>query len=136
MTLLHGSALIAGEGLIGVSRGFIHDRKLSAVPFKHYVKHRHHISKPLYRVTNWPEYDVALRQRGSLTVWFTDAAIGAWQAEPRTTLRGQLFHSGVAIMTELTLRAVFGLALRQTEGPSAPSSPCSAWISRYRNIRP
>jgi hypothetical protein len=26
-------------------------------------------------VTNWAAYDIALRQRGSLTVWFTEAAI-------------------------------------------------------------
>src|SRR4051794_19575644 len=25
-----------------------------------------------HRVTNWAAYDAALRQRGSLTVWFTD----------------------------------------------------------------
>jgi hypothetical protein len=86
------------------------------VPFKHHAAHRHHIPKPRYRVTNWPEYDAALRQRGSLTVWFTDAAIAAWQAEPRTTPGGQPQYSGLAITTALTLRAVFGLALRQTEG--------------------
>ena len=56
-----------------------------AVPFKHHAEHRHHIPKPRYRVTNWPEYDAALRRRGSLTVWFTDEAIAAWRAEPRTT---------------------------------------------------
>ena len=27
------------------------------------------------RVTNWSEYDAALRQRGSLTVWFSEEAI-------------------------------------------------------------
>jgi Transposase DDE domain len=114
--LLHGSALIAGQGLIGVSRGSVHDRKLSAVPFKHHAKHRHHIPKPRYRVTNWSEYDAALRQRGSLTVWFTEEAIAAWRAEPRTTPGGQPNYSVLAITTALTLRAVFGLALRQTEG--------------------
>jgi hypothetical protein len=35
-------------------------------------------------VTNWAEYDAALRRRGNLTVWFTDDAIDAWRAEPRT----------------------------------------------------
>src|SRR5271166_4286085 len=44
-----------------------------------------HIPKPRHRVTNWREYDAALRQRGSLTVWFTDEAIAAWRADPRTT---------------------------------------------------
>ena len=44
---------------------------------------RHHIPKQRHRVTNWAVYDIALRQRGSLTVWFTEAAIAAWKAEPR-----------------------------------------------------
>jgi hypothetical protein len=57
-----------------------------------------------------------LRERGSLTVWFTQEAIAAWQAEPRTTPGGQPHYSGLAIVTALTLRAVFTLAFRQTEG--------------------
>ncbi len=67
-------------------------------------------------MTNWAEYDAALRQRGSLTVWFTDEAIAAWRAEPRRTRGGQPHYSTLAIRTALTLRAVFRLALRQTEG--------------------
>jgi hypothetical protein len=51
-----------------------------------------------------------------LTVWFTDAAIAAWRAEPRNTPGGQPYYSALAISTALTLRAVFHLALRQTEG--------------------
>src|SRR3712207_4399811 len=58
----------------------------------------------------------SLRGRGSLTVWFTAEAIEAWRAEPRTGRGGQLRYSGLAIATALTLRAVFRLALRQTEG--------------------
>jgi hypothetical protein len=86
------------------------------VPFKHHAEHRHHILKPRYRVTNWREYDAALRRRGSLTVWITDEAIAAWRAEPRTTPGGQPHYSALAITTALTLRAIFSLALRQTEG--------------------
>ena len=67
-------------------------------------------------MTNWAKYDAALRQRGSLTVWFTEEAIAAWRAEPRTTRGGQPHYSALAIRTALTLRAVFRLALRQTEG--------------------
>jgi hypothetical protein len=89
---------------------------MSTVPFKAHAARRHHIPKQRHRVTNWAEYDAALRQRGSLTVWFTDAAIAAWRAEPRTTRGGQPWYSPLAILTALTLRAVFGLALRQTEG--------------------
>ena len=86
------------------------------MPFKHHAEHRHHIPKPRYRLTNGPEYDAALRRRGSLTVWFTDEAIAAWRAEPRTTPGGQPHYSALAIVTALTMRAVFRLALRQTEG--------------------
>jgi hypothetical protein len=49
-------------------------------------------------------------------IWFTEAAIAAWRAEPRTTPGGQPHYSALAIVTALTLRAVFRLALRQTEG--------------------
>src|SRR4051812_33204051 len=54
--------------------------------------------------------------RRSLTVWFTDEAIASWRAEPRTTRGGQPWYSELAILTALTLRAVFRLAYRQTEG--------------------
>jgi hypothetical protein len=86
------------------------------VPFKHHAEHRHHIPKPRYRVTNWAEYDAALKRRGSLTVWFTEEAVQSWRAEPRTTPGGQPHYSNLAITTALTMRMVFGLALRQTEG--------------------
>jgi len=52
------------------------------VPFKANEDRRHHIPKQRLRVTNWAAYDIALRQRGNLTVWFTEAAIAAWKAEP------------------------------------------------------
>jgi hypothetical protein len=86
------------------------------VPFKANAARRHRIPKQRHRVTNWAEYDASLRQRGSLTVWFTEEAITAWRAEPRTTRGGQPRYSALAIRTALTLRAVFRLALRQTEG--------------------
>jgi hypothetical protein len=86
------------------------------VPFKANAARRRHIPKQRHRVTNWAEYGAALCQRGSLTVWFSEGAIAAWQAEPRTTRGGQSHYSALAIRTALTLRAVFRLALRQTEG--------------------
>src|SRR3954465_3178137 len=86
------------------------------MPFKANAARRHHIPKQRRRVTNWAEYDAALRQRGSLTVWFTEEAVAAWHAEPRTTPGGQPHYSSLAITTALTLKAVFRLALRQTEG--------------------
>src|SRR3954466_15269229 len=89
---------------------------MPTLPFKLNQDRRHHIPRQKHKVMNWPAYDASLRQRGSLTVWFTDEAIAAWEAEPRTTRGGQPWYSELAILTALTLRAVFRLAYRQTEG--------------------
>ena len=40
-------------------------------------------------LTNWPAYKANLRQRGDLTVWFSEEAIAAWRAEPRTSRGGR-----------------------------------------------
>jgi hypothetical protein len=67
-------------------------------------------------VTNWSAYEAGLRQRGSLTIWFTEEAVAAWRAAPRTTPGGQARYSDLAIETSLILRTVFHQRLRQTEG--------------------
>ncbi len=86
------------------------------MPFKANQDRRHRIPRQRHRVTNRAAYDAALCARGSLAVWFSEEAIAAWAAEPRTTPGGQPWYSALAITTALTLRAVFRLALRQTEG--------------------
>jgi hypothetical protein len=88
---------------------------MPTLPFKLNQDRRHHIPKQKRKVTNWREYDAALRRRGSLTVWFTDEAVQAWRAEPRATRGGQPDDSPLAILTALTLRAVFRLPFRQIE---------------------
>ncbi len=72
--------------------------------------------KTKYRVTNWPEYDRALVQRGDITLWFSTDAITAWKPKPSGRRGGQRKYSDLAIETTLTLRLVFGLPLRQAEG--------------------
>jgi hypothetical protein len=67
-------------------------------------------------LVNWPAYEVSLRQRNNLTMWFTYKAIAAWRAESRISRGGQPWYSPPAILTALTLRTMFRLALRQTEG--------------------
>ena len=86
------------------------------MPFKANADRRRRIPKQKRKVANWAAYDASLRRRGSLTVWFTEEAIVAWRAAPRTTRGGQPWYSPLAILTALTLKAVFRLALRQTEG--------------------
>ncbi len=67
-------------------------------------------------ITRSSEYDAALRRRSSLTVWFTEEAIKAWKAAPRTTPGGQPCCSDLALTTASMLRIVFRLALRQNAG--------------------
>src|ERR687894_3086151 len=86
------------------------------LPLKLNRDRRRRIPRQRRKVTNWPAYEASLRQRGGLTAWFTDEAVGAWAAEPRTSRGGQPWYSALAILTALTFRAVFRLAFRQTEG--------------------
>jgi hypothetical protein len=73
--------------------------------------------KVQYRVTNWPEYDRALVQRGSLTIGFDEAFLRErWRPAP-TGRRGAPFQSSdIAIQALLTLQAVFDLPYRMVEG--------------------
>src|SRR3982750_95348 len=89
---------------------------MPALPFKLNQDRRRHIPEQKRKVTNWREYDESLRRRGSLTVWFSDEAVEAWEAERRTSRGGQPAYSDLAILTALTFKAVFRLAYRQTEG--------------------
>lgn len=70
----------------------------------------------LYRLSNWSEYNRALVQRGSLTVWLSEEAINAWEYDGPAQHGAQYTYSAIAIETCLTLRAVYHLALRQAQG--------------------
>src|SRR4051794_19637521 len=70
--------------------------RMPSMPFKLNQDRRQHIPRQKRKVTNWREYDAGLRQRGSLTVWFTDEAVQGWQAEPRATRGGQPDYSPLA----------------------------------------
>ena len=72
--------------------------------------------KTKYRVKNWAEYDRALVQRGSITLWISDEAITLWRPAPTGLRGGQKKFSDHAIETALTLRLIFRLPLRQAEG--------------------
>ena len=59
---------------------------------------------------------MASRSRGDVTIWLSEDAIAAW-VPPKNGLRGgQRLYSNLAVRTALTLRVVFSLPLRQTEG--------------------
>jgi len=69
---------------------------------------------PTYKTRNWPAYNEALKRRGSLTIWFDPEM--TWEAAP-TGRRGRMqTYSDTAIQTCLTMKVLFGMALRQTTG--------------------
>ncbi len=70
--------------------------------------------KTTYKTTNWQSYNRALRQRGSLTVWF-DASM-QWEAIPSGRRGRQQAYSDAAIQACLTLKTLLGLPLRQATG--------------------
>ena len=72
--------------------------------------------KTQYHVGNWPAYDRALVQRGDITVWLAPDAIATWEAVGVGKRGGQRQYSDLTIETALTLRLIFHLPLRQTEG--------------------
>lgn len=73
-------------------------------------------TKTPYRIRNWPAYNAALISRGSLTLWVDEAAIEAWRYTGPTQRGAQYVYADAAIKCVLTLRAVYHLALRATEG--------------------
>jgi len=70
-----------------------------------------------YRVGNWKDYNQALIRRGSLTVWIEETTLQAWCQNMRDGQVGApTTYSDLAIQALLTLKAVFSLPLRQTQG--------------------
>ncbi|WP_347988512.1 IS5 family transposase [Methylomonas sp. AM2-LC] len=86
------------------------------MPYKYNEKIRDKIDKPRYKVTNWPAYNNALRNRGDFTVYFTEEAIAEWHPAKTGSRGSPQKYSALAIETSLMIRQVFRLPLRQTQG--------------------
>jgi hypothetical protein len=63
---------------------------------------------------NRPAFNRALKRRGSLTIWFDPAM--TWEAAPTGKRGRRPDYSDAAIQTCLTMKVLFGMALRQTTG--------------------
>lgn len=75
------------------------------------------MTKQSYRVRNWSHYNQSLIKRGDITLWFSEEAIAHWHDTARSGKRGRpLYYSDAAIHCGLTLRALFHLSLRCTQG--------------------
>ena len=95
-----------------------------------------------YRLRNWREYNKALRERGSLSVWVNEDVLSQWHNHVRTGRRGKpAAYTDTAILCMATLEEVYGLPLRATEGLTRSlikllgvelRVPCYTTLSRRR----
>ena len=76
------------------------------------------MGKERYRIRNWSQYNKSLVQRGSITFWFSEEVAQGWiHINGSKKKRGrQKIYSDVAIECALTLKTVFHLRLRATQG--------------------
>lgn len=73
--------------------------------------------KQRYKIRNWKEYNEALVSLGSLTFWFDEEVIAAWHEVEKNDHRGRpQVYSDIAILCALSLKVIFQLPLRATEG--------------------
>ncbi len=75
------------------------------------------VAKQKFKITNWPTYNKALINRGSITFWLDDEAIQAWYESATPSSRGRpQRYSDLAITTVLVIKRVFRLTLRAARG--------------------
>jgi hypothetical protein len=72
--------------------------------------------KTTYRVQNWREYNASLVQRGAITIWIAADEVTAWTPGKAGKRGGQYRYSDAAIECALTIKSVYHLPLRATEG--------------------
>jgi len=73
-------------------------------------------NNPSYRLRNWSQYNQALVARGSLTVWFDEDVLDQWYYQGPKQRGAQLTYTDLVIETALTLKAIFRLGFRQSQG--------------------
>lgn len=69
-----------------------------------------------YLIRNWAEYNKALVQRGSLTIWFSPESVEKWLAKKEGKKGRPKIYSNDAILCALMLKAVYHLPFRALQG--------------------
>ena len=79
-------------------------------------RNRHPKCRKKYKIHNWRSYERSLINRGDLTLWLSEDVIESWNPDLNQRMGRPKLYSDLAIETALTLRLLFKLPLRQTEG--------------------
>jgi hypothetical protein len=76
----------------------------------------HKQPKTKYRLTNWPAYNQALIQRGTLQLWVDEDTLKNWYYQGPQKPGGAYRYSDTCIECLLRIKYVLALAFRQTQG--------------------
>jgi len=89
------------------------------------------MAKIRYKVRNWRDYDKALKDRFSITLWVNEDAALTWYAEPSGRRGAPRTYTDTAIKCCLTVRTLLRLPLRGCEGFLASLLPLLGlpWLS-------
>jgi len=75
------------------------------------------MAKASYRIKNWSEYNRSLISRGNITLWFSEELVEEWKKHSKSGKRGRpRLYADQCILAILTLRQLFSLPLRSTQG--------------------
>ena len=81
-----------------------------------HLRNRHRKYRKKYKIRNRQSYERSLINRVDLTLWLSEDVIEAWNSDLSRRMGRPKLYSDLAIETALTLRLLFKLPLRQTEG--------------------
>ena len=89
------------------------------------------MAKIAYRVRNWKDYNQALINRGNLNVWISEDVDKTWYAKLDGSRGRPKIYSDACIGLMLTIRSLFHLPLRASQGFFASvSDTCFLFLSR------
>jgi Transposase DDE domain. len=75
------------------------------------------VARSTYKIRNWAKYNESLVNRGDITFWFSSEILEQWKHDNAEQGQGRPFvFSDLAIETLLTMRELFRLPYRNTEG--------------------
>lgn len=100
--------------------------------------HKPKTEKQRHRVVNWRQYNRALVRRGSLTLWIDAEVRTSWLAASARTQGRPFVYSDSAILCALSVRHLFRLSLRMTQGflhSALPDLPIPDYTTLCRRAR-
>lgn len=69
-----------------------------------------------YKITNWSTYNTSLKNRGRITLWLNEEVKESWSYKGEQKPGGKVEYSDLSIEFCLTMKHLFKLGYRQTEG--------------------